>query len=1006
MDTVETHTESTPSTGSVYDGFMSYSHSADDLLAPRLQTGLQRFAKPWWKRRALRIFRDEASLSANPHLWASIVDAMEGSDWLVLLLSPGASESEWVNREVEYWLDHKDPNRIIPVVTDGEFAWGHGDIDPSTDSVPPALYGVFADEPRWVDLRFARTEEQLDLNNASFRAAVADVASAIRGIPKDELESEEVRQHRRTVRTAWAGALIVLAFAILAGAAAIYANGQRLTAEANEAEADAQRQIAQQQTDVAEQQTAVAEQLAIEATADALAATSVAQLDSDPELSLLLALESLALEEQTEALNAMHQALQRHRTTFEVTAPPGAAEQGGGATGGISPDGNRIVIAGHGRTIEVWQVGGSEPDWTWETPIPESIVFAPRFTVDGESVVAIATPEAAYDPFREVENETLFTEASLDRLFVINGTTGEEMRSIDIPACPWVLSTPAFPAHVDLTRPMPWATCGENPQQVLVGLLDPQSGDFSPITKVGLGVGQPTTDSRTRYFAAAAGGPGQVIDLSTDALIFEYEFGVSTLSADATKLLTSIELWDLAGNEQLWELDRDLARGWFSTDGQLVYGTAFDGSVLVVDVDTGAILFELVGQSGDLWEVGMANNNDSVVSLSNDRSARVWDLAPILSHGSTYPTSDQAREHATGGIELVGETAAIWVGAESREDRLWQITVFDLVTGEVVRTVSGGAPALSSDGARLAYRSVDMAEISAADVREGEPGQYPRVGPVHIIDLETGELLKEIDVPCEEYLGDGENLLGVDCPRLFGFPLWQLAFSPDGSLLAMADGQDIAVVWNVESGAEIFRAETPGDPPTHVRFSPNENHLLVGDLSDRLRVYDLDSGALVGSVGAEAAVFLDTVFTPDGSTLIASTSGGDIVFVDPATYGALETITAHRSPIGDLAINPRGTLVASTGGDGEVKIWDLEDRSLVTEIRFDLDRIAAVEFIDDAHLLITPGFGTEAIVIALDPEELRAIAQSRVTRSFTAAECSLYGIDPCPTLEEIRGVTG
>ena len=51
--------------GLVYDGFISYSHAADELLAPRLQAGLQRFAKPWWKRRALRIFRDEASLSVR-----------------------------------------------------------------------------------------------------------------------------------------------------------------------------------------------------------------------------------------------------------------------------------------------------------------------------------------------------------------------------------------------------------------------------------------------------------------------------------------------------------------------------------------------------------------------------------------------------------------------------------------------------------------------------------------------------------------------------------------------------------------------------------------------------------------------------------------------------------------------------------------------------------------------------------------------------------------------------
>ena len=31
----------------MYDGFISYSHAADDLLAPRLQAGLQRFANPW-----------------------------------------------------------------------------------------------------------------------------------------------------------------------------------------------------------------------------------------------------------------------------------------------------------------------------------------------------------------------------------------------------------------------------------------------------------------------------------------------------------------------------------------------------------------------------------------------------------------------------------------------------------------------------------------------------------------------------------------------------------------------------------------------------------------------------------------------------------------------------------------------------------------------------------------------------------------------------------------------
>ena len=220
-----TSVEGDPGSGLVYDGFLSYSHAADDLLAPRLQAGLQRFAKPWWKRRSLRIFRDEASLTANPHLWASISDALDESSWFVLLLSPDAAQSEWVNREVEYWLEHKDPRRIIPVLTEGDFGWADGDL--VSNASPPALAEVFSDEPRWVDLRFARTEEQLDRSNASFRAAVADIASAIRGVPKDELESEEVRQHRRTIRSIWAAGIALLLLAVGASAAAVYAIGQR-----------------------------------------------------------------------------------------------------------------------------------------------------------------------------------------------------------------------------------------------------------------------------------------------------------------------------------------------------------------------------------------------------------------------------------------------------------------------------------------------------------------------------------------------------------------------------------------------------------------------------------------------------------------------------------------------------------------------------------------------------------------------------------------------------------
>ena len=72
-----------------YDAFLSYSHAADGRLAPALQAGLRSLAKPWYRLRALRVFRDKTSLSASPELWAPIERALAQARFFVLLASAG-----------------------------------------------------------------------------------------------------------------------------------------------------------------------------------------------------------------------------------------------------------------------------------------------------------------------------------------------------------------------------------------------------------------------------------------------------------------------------------------------------------------------------------------------------------------------------------------------------------------------------------------------------------------------------------------------------------------------------------------------------------------------------------------------------------------------------------------------------------------------------------------------------------------------------------------------------
>jgi WD40 repeat protein len=227
-----------------FDAFISYSHAADGRLAPALQDGLQSMAKPWYRRRALRIFRDQTTLSASPELWGSIAQALASSRAFILLAAPESAASPWVEQEAAWWRTHREGDGCLIALTGGELAWDQerGDFSAGS-SVPPSLRGWFASEPLWVDLRWARTEVHLSLRNPRFRDCVANLAAPLRGTQKDELVGEDIRLHRRALRLARTAVALLVVLVLLAVAAAVVAVGQRNTARDESSLATA-RQIA------------------------------------------------------------------------------------------------------------------------------------------------------------------------------------------------------------------------------------------------------------------------------------------------------------------------------------------------------------------------------------------------------------------------------------------------------------------------------------------------------------------------------------------------------------------------------------------------------------------------------------------------------------------------------------------------------------------------------------------------------------------------------------------
>ena len=323
--------------------------AADGKLAPPLQGALQRFAKPWYRLRTLRIFRDRTSLAVNPALWPAVEEALLESEHFLLLASPEAAASTWVQREVEFWCEHRSPETLFIILTDGDLIWheGQGDFDwAQTTALPRNLKDTFSHEPLYVDLRWARTTEEVSRNHPQFLEVVAEVGAALHGRPKDELVGDDVRQHRRTRMIAWSATVCLIALTLAATWAAFIAmqRGELAEQRREEAvlaansevearkEADSQRERAEEQRNVA--------------TAQMLAARAEALLsrtdDFDP-LSILLAVESLKRYPSMNATQTLRSVTARAGEPVGVTRPRHSTPLN---AIDLSPDGTQLALAG------------------------------------------------------------------------------------------------------------------------------------------------------------------------------------------------------------------------------------------------------------------------------------------------------------------------------------------------------------------------------------------------------------------------------------------------------------------------------------------------------------------------------------------------------------------------------------------------------------------------------------------------------------------------------------
>ena len=366
-----------------YWAFITYSHK-DEAQAKWLHRAIETYGIPAKlvehrhvtpvgepaPKRFHPIFRDRDELAASSDLGREIENALRASRYLIVICSPHAAQSRWVNREVETFAELGRSDRILAFIVDGE-----PNSRDERECFPQALRQM---EPLAPDAR----REGDGRTNAKLK-----LLAGMLGVSFDELKRRDDQRRIRRLELVVAVALVlVAAFAGLAW----YAKQQQ-------AKADLARQGA-----VAAEATAVAEADA-RATEVARRATAQAQVEEERRIAVArqLAVQAQMVVDLTDTLLARSVLLAvesvHHHPTLEgdqalrrglaLLPRPVARMVHEGDVGivAFSPDGRWVVSGSWDDTARVWEAATGQEV---ARMVHEASVFAVAFSPDGRRVVS------------------------------------------------------------------------------------------------------------------------------------------------------------------------------------------------------------------------------------------------------------------------------------------------------------------------------------------------------------------------------------------------------------------------------------------------------------------------------------------------------------------------------------------------------------------------------------------------------------------------------------------
>ncbi len=221
-----------------HKAFISYKHSElSRTQAIALESALKRYAKPFLKP-PISIFRDEKQMVASNNLDKLIKDGLKSSEYLLFFAEKSAAESIWVQDEIRYWCDNLkrlDKFIIVHVADIIDFNLDKKILDwEKTNALPKNILEKHLKTiPLFIDLTWAKTETQRDLNNIQYKGIINNLTARFRNLTPEKINDEEILTHRKNNRLAQITIFVIVLLSFAAIGFGIYAKKQEREANAS-----------------------------------------------------------------------------------------------------------------------------------------------------------------------------------------------------------------------------------------------------------------------------------------------------------------------------------------------------------------------------------------------------------------------------------------------------------------------------------------------------------------------------------------------------------------------------------------------------------------------------------------------------------------------------------------------------------------------------------------------------------------------------------------------------